>query len=412
MTDDGAHDEDVEGPGDWENPGEWNAQTKLIRGGLRRSQHQETAEAIYMSSGYVYDSAEEAEAAFKGEHKRYVYSRYANPTVSMFEERLRQLEGAEACMATASGMAAVFAALMCQLQQGDHVVASRVLFGSCQYIVTTILPRFGITYELVDADDREGWERALARGPKVVFLETPGNPTLDVVDLEHVCGLANRAGACVVVDNVFATPVLQRPLEWGAHVVVYSTTKHIDGQGRSLGGAVLGSESFVADTLQPFLRHTGPSLSPFNAWLLVKGLETLPMRLARMGASARALADFLAEQPGVARVRYPTRGDGEAARLARRQMDEGGTLLAFELDGGKAHAFKVLNALSIIDISNNLGDSKTLITHPATTTHQRIPAEERAEMGIGDGLVRVSVGLEDVADLKHDLGRALAHAAG
>ncbi|SDG52276.1 O-succinylhomoserine sulfhydrylase [Limimonas halophila] len=401
MTDDGAHDHD-----------DWTAQTKLIRGGLRRSQFQETAEAIYMSSGYVYESAEEAEAAFKGEHKRYVYSRYANPTVSMFEERLRQLEGAGACMATSSGMAAVFAALMCQLKQGDRVVASRVLFGSCQYIITTILPRFGIDYELVDADDRDGWERALSKPTNVVFLETPGNPTLDVVDLAHVCGLAREAGASVVVDNVFATPVLQRPLEWGADVVIYSATKHIDGQGRSLGGAVLGSESFVADTLQPFLRHTGPSLSPFNAWLLVKGLETLTLRLERMCANAEALADFLAEQPGVTRVRYPTRGESESAQLARRQMDRGGTLVAFELAGGKAHAFKVLNALDVIDISNNLGDSKTLITHPATTTHQRIPADERADMGITDGLVRVSVGLEDVEDLKADLGRALENAAG
>jgi len=401
MTDDGAHDHD-----------DWTAQTKLIRGGLRRSENMETAEAIYMSSGYVYESAEEAEAAFKGEHKRYVYSRYANPTVSMFEERLRQLEGAGACMATSSGMAAVFAALMCQLEQGDRVVASRVLFGSCQYIITTILPRFGIDYELVDADDHAGWEQALSKPTKVVFLETPGNPTLDVVDLDHVCGLANRAGACVIVDNVFATPVLQRPLEWGAHVVMYSATKHIDGQGRSLGGAVLGSESFVNDTLQPFLRHTGPSMSPFNAWVLLKGLETLPMRVERMCANARQLADFLGEQPGVRTVLYPTRGESESARLARRQMDQGGSVVAFELDGGKDHAFRVLNALHLIDISNNLGDSKTLITHPATTTHQRIPAEEREDMGITEGLVRVSVGLEDVTDLQADLGRALEQAAG
>lgn len=385
----------------------WLARTQLVRGGQVRSPFGETAEALYMTSGYVYASAEEAEAAFKGEKERYVYSRYANPTVTMFEERLRRLEGAEACRATSSGMAAVFASLMCQLEAGDRVVASRVLFGSCQYIITEILPRFGIETELVDGSDLAAWEQALSRPASCVFIETPANPTLEIVDLEAVCRLSHKAGALVIVDNVFATPLLQKPLELGADIVVYSATKHIDGQGRSLGGAILGGTSYVEDVLKPFLRHTGPALSPFNAWILLKGLETLGLRLDQHCANARALAEFMSEQPGVARVLYPGLGDGPQAQLARRQMRQGGTILAFELEGGKAHAFQVLNALKLIDISNNLGDAKSLVTHPATTTHQRVPAEERAAMGIGEGLVRLSVGLEDVEDLKADLAQAL-----
>ncbi len=388
--------------------GAWREQTNLVRGGLLRSGFQETAEAIYMTSGYVYESAEEAEAAFKGERQRYVYSRYANPTVSMFESRLAMLEGAEACRGTSSGMAAVFASLMCQLKAGDRVVASRVLFGSCQYIITEILPRFGVESVLVDGDDDAGWERALSKPTACVFLETPGNPTLEIIDLERVSQLAHRAGATVIVDNVFGTPVLQKPLELGADIVVYSATKHIDGQGRCLGGAVLGTQEFVKDQLEPFLRHTGPALSPFNAWILVKGLETLTLRLEQQCRNAKALAEFLREQPGVTMVRYPGLEGTPRAELALRQMRLGGTLLAFEVEGGKEQAFRVLNGLRLIDMSNNLGDAKSLATHPATTTHQRVPPEDRAAMGIGEGLIRVSVGLEDIEDLKSDLGRALA----
>ncbi|RDD61810.1 O-succinylhomoserine sulfhydrylase [Ferruginivarius sediminum] len=388
--------------------GDWRTQTDLVRGGHMRSEFHETAEAIYMTSGYVYGSAEEAEAAFKGEVSRYIYSRYANPTVAMFEERLRRLEGAEACFATSSGMAAVFASMMCQLKAGDRVVASRVLFGSCRHIITQILPRFGIEAELVDGPDLAAWEQALSRPTACVFVETPANPTLELVDLEAVCTLAHKAGASVIVDNVFATPLLQKPLAFGADVVVYSATKHIDGQGRCLGGAVLGCESFINDTLQPFMRHTGPALSPFNAWVLLKGLETLALRLDRHCANARELATFLAGQPGVSGVRYPGFEGSPQVELARKQMSQGGSVVAFELDGGKEHAFRMLNALRLVDISNNLGDAKSLVTHPATTTHQRFSPEDRAAAGIGDGLVRLSVGLEDVEDLKADLKQALA----
>lgn len=390
-----------------EDHGDRRVQTDLVRGGQMRSPFCETAEAIYMTSGYVYASAEEAEAAFKGEAKRYIYSRYANPTVAMFEERLRLLEGAEACFATASGMAAVFAALMCQLRTGDRVVANRVLFGSCRHIITDILPRYGIEFELVDGADPRAWERALARPTACVFLETPANPTLEVIDLAHVCRLAHDAGAQVIADNVLATPLLQRPLRFGADIVTYSATKHIDGQGRCLGGAILGRESFIQDTLQPFLRHTGPAMSPFNAWVLVKGLETLSVRLDRHCANAREIAAFLAGRPGVGAVHYPGLEGSPQAELANRQMAQGGTLVSFELEGGRAHAFRVLNALRLINISNNLGDAKSLATHPATTTHQRLAPEEREACGITEGLVRLSVGLEDVADLKADLAQAL-----
>lgn len=385
----------------------YRPQTELVRGGQMRSPFQETAEALYLTSGYVYPSAAEAEAAFKGESERFIYSRYANPTVAMFEERLRLLEGAEACFATATGMAAVFASMMCQLKTGDRVVASRVLFGSCHYIIADILPRFGIETEFVDGSDNAAWERALAKPANLVFLESPANPTLEIVDLERVCQLAHGAGACVVVDNIFASPVLQRPLDFGADVVVYSATKHIDGQGRALGGAVLGSKEFIDTRVFPFCKHTGPSLSPFNAWLMLKGLETLDIRVRRHCDNARAIADFLAGQPGVARVYYPGLEDTPQGGLARKQMSRGGTIVAFDVDGGKERAFRVLDALELVDISNNLGDAKSLATHPATTTHQRVPPEERAEIGIGEGLIRLSVGLEDVEDLKADLTRAL-----
>jgi O-succinylhomoserine sulfhydrylase len=380
----------------------------MVRGGLTRSGFDETSEALYLTSGYVYSSAEEAEAAFKGDKERFVYSRYANPTVSMFEERLRLLEGAEACRATASGMSAVFASLMAQLKTGDRVVASRALFGSCQYIVAELLPRYGIESVLVDGTDLKAWEQALAKGAKAVFLETPSNPTLEVIDIQAVSELAHAAGATVIVDNVFATPVLQRPLALGADVVVYSATKHIDGQGRTMGGAILCSEAFIKDHLQMFYRHTGPSMSPFNAWVMVKGLETLDLRVERHCANALKLAEFLEGQSGVTKVLYPGLPSHPQAELAKRQMSGGSTLVAFEVAGGKARAFRMMNALATIDISNNLGDSKSLITHPATTTHQRLKPEERAELGISDGLLRLSVGLEDPDDLIEDLEQALS----
>jgi O-succinylhomoserine sulfhydrylase len=380
----------------------------MVRGGLTRSGFDETSEALYLTSGYVYSSAEEAEAAFKGDKERFVYSRYANPTVSMFEERLRLLEGAEACRATASGMSAVFASLMAQLKTGDRVVASRALFGSCQYIVAELLPRYGIESVLVDGTDLKAWEQALAKGAKAVFLETPSNPTLEVIDIQAVSELAHAAGATVIVDNVFATPVLQRPLALGADVVVYSATKHIDGQGRTMGGAILCSEAFIKDHLQMFYRHTGPSMSPFNAWVMVKGLETLDLRVERHCANALKVAEFLEGQSGVTKVLYPGLPSHPQAELAKRQMSGGSTLVAFEVAGSKARAFRMMNALATIDISNNLGDSKSLITHPATTTHQRLKPEERAELGISDGLLRLSVGLEDPDDLIEDLEQALS----
>ncbi len=386
-------------------------QTELVRGGLTRSGFDETSEGLFLTSGYVYPSAEDAEAAFKGDLKRYQYSRYANPTVAMFEERLRLIEGAEACYATASGMAAVFAAILCQVKAGDRVIASRALFGSCQYIITELLPRYGIEVALVDGTDPKAWEAALAVPTACVFIETPSNPTLEIIDIAAVAELAHAAGARLIVDNVFATPLLQHPLELGADVVVYSATKHIDGQGRTLGGAVLGSQKFVDDHLRNFLRHTGPSLSPFNAWVLVKALETLELRVQRHCDNALALARYLegliGGAPGVTRVLYPALDSHPQAALARRQMSGGSSIVAFEVTGGKARAFRLLNALELVDIANNLGDAKSLITHPATTTHQRIPAPERAELGITEGLLRISVGLEDVEDVKEDLAQAL-----
>ncbi|HZB90292.1 MAG TPA: O-succinylhomoserine sulfhydrylase [Stellaceae bacterium] len=389
-------------------PANLRPRTVMARAGQLRSQFMETCEAVYMSSGYVYRSAEEAEAAFAQDGSRFVYSRYANPTVAMFEERLRLLEGAEACRATASGMAAVFAALASQVKAGDRVVASRALFNSCNYIITQILPRYGVTTELVDGRDLAAWKKALAPGAKAVFCESPSNPTLELVDLAAVAELAHHAGAVLVVDNVFATPLLQRPLRLGADIVVYSATKHIDGQGRSLGGAVLGGEAFVRESLMPFLRHTGPALSPFNAWLLLKGIETLPLRVEAQSRAAAEIAAFLARHPKVERVLYPGLESHPQHALARRQMGSGGTLLALSVAGGKAGAFRFQNALKLVEISNNLGDAKSLVTHPATTTHHRLKPEERAVLGIDDGLVRLSVGLEDAADLIADLDQALA----
>ncbi len=382
--------------------------TRLVHAGHARTPFGETAEALFLTSGFVYDSAEDAEATFQGSLTHYQYSRFGNPTVAALEERLAAIEGAEACRATASGMAAVHAALTAGLRAGDRVVASRALFGSCHWIVSTLLPRFGIECVFVDGTDLGQWRDTLATPTKIVLLETPSNPMLEIVDLAAIAALAHAAGALVVVDNVFATPLLQQPLSLGADIVVYSCTKHIDGQGRALGGAVLGRRAWIEEVLQPYLRNTGPALSPFNAWLLLKGLETLPLRVAAAGRNAERLAEYLSNHPAVARVWYPTRADHPQAALAKAQMQGGGTLVTFALCGGKPAAFAFLNALRLIRISNNLGDTKSLITHPATTTHYRIGAEERARLGIGDGVLRLSVGIEDVADLEDDLGQALA----
>jgi O-succinylhomoserine sulfhydrylase len=386
--------------------------TLLVRGGQMRSNHAETAEALYLTSGFVYDDAAQAEATFKGEVSHYQYSRFGNPTTTMLEDRLRALEGAEACRLMATGMAAVHAALLCHLKAGDRLVASRALFGSCHWIVSTLLPRYGIEHEFVDGADLAQWERALSRPAAMVLLETPSNPMLELVDLAEVCRLARRAGAMVVVDNVFATPLLQRPLEFGADVVVYSCTKHMDGQGRVLGGAVLGRKKWVDEVLQPFVRNTGPAMSPFNAWVILKGLETLKLRVDQMCRNAAAVADFLAERAEVARVLYPMRADHPQHDLARKQMSAGGTLVTFDVRGGKEGAFRAMDALRLVDISNNLGDSKSLATHPATTTHMRVGEEERARLGIGPGTIRLSVGLEDVADVIEDLAEALDAAGG
>ncbi len=404
MTSDGGASKDGKGARGWRQA------TSLVRGGLERSGFGETSEALFLNSGFVYDSAEEAEARFKGEAEGFVYSRYGNPTVRMFEERLAALEGAEGCFATASGMAAVFASMMCQLKAGDRVVASRALFGSCHHIITQILPRFDIETRLVDGSDLEQWREALAPGAAMVFLESPANPTLDLIDIPEVCALARSAGALVIVDNVFATPLLQKPFELGADIVVYSATKHIDGQGRCLGGAVLGSRGYIDETLQPFMRHTGPALSPFNAWVMLKGLETLELRVARQCESALSLAELLQDQDGVVRVLYPGLPSHPQHDLAQQQMTGFGTLIAFELPGGKAEAFRFLNALELIDISNNLGDAKSLITHPATTTHRAMGPEGRAQIGVTDGMLRLSVGLEDPEDLAEDLLQALESA--
>jgi O-succinylhomoserine sulfhydrylase len=386
--------------------------TLLVRGGTMRSSMDETSETLFLTSGFVYDSAEQAEATFTGAATHYQYSRFGNPTVQMLEQRLALLEGAEACRMTATGMAAVHAAMLSHLKAGDRVVASRALFGSCHWIVSTLLPRYGITGEFVDGSDLAQWEKALSTPAALVLLETPSNPMLELVDLPAVAELAHKAGAIVVVDNVFATPLLQKPLTLGADVVVYSCTKHMDGQGRVLGGAGLGSKKWVDEVLQPFIRNTGPSISPFNAWVILKGLETLSLRVNAMCRSAAAIADFLAERPEVARALYPFRIDHPQQALARRQMSGGGTLVTFELRGGKEAAFRFCDALQVIDVSNNLGDAKSMVTHPATTTHMRIGAEERAKLGITDGTIRLSVGLEDVADLIDDLAEALDAAGG
>lgn len=385
--------------------------TQLVHGGIERTPYGETAEALFLTSGFVYESAEQAEATFTGGADHYQYSRFGNPTVTMLEQRLCLIEGAEECRATATGMAAVNAALMAPLKAGDRVVASRALFGGCHWIVSTLLPRFGISTEFVDSGDLDQWRKALSRPAQVVLLETPSNPMLEIADIPAIADIAHAAGAIVVVDNVFATPLLQKPLELGADVVVYSCTKHIDGQGRILGGAVLSNRKWVNETLQPFIRNTGCTLSPFNAWLLLKGLETLGLRVEAGCRAAADVAEFLAGQPSVTRVWYPTRADHPQRELAARQMTAGGTVVTFEVAGGKDAAFRLMNAFRLIALSNNLGDSKSLATHPATTTHMRIGVEERMRLGISDGVIRLSVGLEDVADLKDDLRRGLAELA-
>ncbi|MEM8540957.1 MAG: O-succinylhomoserine sulfhydrylase [Pseudomonadota bacterium] len=385
--------------------------TQMVHGGTMRSPFGETSEAMFLTQGFVYDSAEAAEARFKGEDDGFVYSRYANPTVSMFEERMCMLEGAEAAKATSSGMAAVAAAILCQLQAGDHVVSARALFGSCRWIVETLLPSYGIESTMVDGTNPKAWEDAVRPNTKVLFFESPTNPTLEVIDIEHVVSVARSCGAKVVLDNVFATPILQKPMELGVDIVVYSTTKHIDGQGRCLGGVILADQEWIDEKLYDYYRHTGPSMSPFNAWVMLKGLETLPLRVAQQTGSASAVANYLAEQNGVKRVVYPGRPDHPQANIIPKQMKGGSTLICFEMHGGKKAAFAMENALEIIKLSNNLGDSKSLITHPATTTHKNLSDEDRAELGITDGTVRLSIGLEDSADLIADLDQALTKAS-
>ncbi|MDL2404945.1 O-succinylhomoserine sulfhydrylase [Rhizobium calliandrae] len=387
----------------------WRPATQLVHGGTLRSQFGETSEAIYLTQGFVYDTSEAAEARFKGETDGFIYARYGSPTNDMFEKRMCALEGAEDARATASGMAAVSAAILCQLKAGDHIVAARALFGSCRWVVETLAPKYGIECTLVDGRFVENWEKAIRPNTKVFFLESPTNPTLEVVDIAAVAKLANQIGAKVVVDNVFATPLFQKPLELGAHIVVYSATKHIDGQGRSLGGVILSDKQWISENLQDYFRHTGPAMSPFTAWTLLKGIETLPLRVTQQTANAAKVADFLAEQTNkVARVIYPGRKDHPQADIIAKQMSGGSTLVAFELKGGKEAAFKLQNALEIVKISNNLGDSKSLITHPATTTHKNLTDEARAELGISPGTVRFSAGIEDSEDLVEDFARALA----
>jgi O-succinylhomoserine sulfhydrylase len=386
---------------------DYRPETRLVHAGTLRSQFNETSEALFLTQGYVYDSAEQCEARFSGKEPGYVYSRYSNPTVSMFEQRMAALEGAEAARGTASGMAAVSTALMGQVRSGDHVVAARALFGSCRWIIEDWMPRFGVESTLVDGADLDQWRKAVRKNTKVCFLESPTNPTLDVVDIAAVAEIAHSVGARLVVDNVFATPLYQSPLKLGADCVVYSATKHIDGQGRCLGGVILGSEKFIQDNVHQLLRQTGPSISPFNAWVLLKGLETLGVRVARQTETATIVADTLAGHPKLSRLVYPGRADHPQADIVRKQMRAGSTLCSFEIKGGKEATFRFLNALQLVRITNNLGDAKSLITHPATTTHQRLTPEQRAELGIGDGLVRFSAGLEHPDDVVEDLTAAL-----
>lgn len=381
--------------------------TLLVRGGTKRSNHKETSEAIFLTSGFVYDSAEEAEARFKGELQGYLYGRYANPTNTMLEERLAALDGAQVCRLAASGMAAVQAALLASVRAGDHIVAGKALFSSCRYIIETLLPRYGVEFTLVEGANTKAWADAVKPNTKAFFLESPANPTLEISDIKSIADIAHKAGARLIVDNAFATPLLQKPLELGADVIVYSLTKHCDGQGRVLAGAILGDEKWVTEELDPILRHTGPAMSPFVAWVVLKGMETLSLRVDRMCDNAQKIADLIGSHEAVNYVRYPTRKDHPQNELAMSQMKNGGTIVAFELKGGKDGAYKFLNALEIVDISNNLGDAKSLATHPATTTHKLFEADVQAELGVTQGLIRLSVGIEDIDDLLEDVKQAL-----
>ena len=388
---------------------DWNSRTKAVHAGSKRSQYNEVSEAIFLTQGFVYDTAEAAEARFieTGEDE-YIYARYGNPTVRMFEERMAALEGCEDAFATASGMAAINAALTSGLKAGDHVVAAKALFGSCLYILEDVLTRFGVSVTLVDGTDLEAWSSALREGTKLVFFESISNPTLELIDISAVADMAHKVGALVVVDNVFATPVFSNAFDLGADVVIYSTTKHIDGQGRCLGGIILGSTEFIRGTIEPYMKHTGAALSPFNAWVMLKGLETLDLRCRAMADTALKVAKALEGHDKLSRVIHPYLASHPQHKLAKRQMSEGSTMLAIEVDGGQKAAFAFLNALQIFTISNNLGDAKSIITHPATTTHQRLPDEQKAELGITPGLVRISIGLEDGDDLLADIMAALA----
>jgi len=388
----------------------YRTETRLVHSGTIRSEFGETSEALFLTQGYVYDSAEQCEARFKGDDPGYIYSRYSNPTIAMFERRMAELEGAESSRSTATGMAAVTTAMLAPLQAGDHVVAAKALFGSCRYVVEDLLPRYGIASTLVDGLDLEQWKRAMRPNTRSLFLESPTNPTLDVLDIGAIAEIAHQGGARLTVDNVFATPIWQSPLELGADVVVYSATKHIDGQGRCLGGIILSSEAFIAEHVHTFMRQTGPSMSPFNAWVLLKGLETLAVRVRAQTDTAAAVAEALARHPKISRLIYPGRADHPQAELVRKQMRAGSTLVGFEVKGGKAGAFRTLNALKLARISNNLGDAKSLVTHPATTTHQRLTPQARAELGISEGFVRFSAGLEHPDDLIEDLHAALEKA--
>jgi len=388
----------------------YRPETRLVHSGTIRSEFGETSEALFLTQGYVYDSAEQCEARFKGEDPGYIYSRYSNPTISMFERRMIELEGAEAGRSTATGMAAVTTAMLAPLKAGDHVVAAKAMFGSCRYVVEDMLPRYGIQSTLVDGLALDQWQRAMRPNTRSLFLESPTNPTLDVLDIGAIAEIAHRGGARLIVDNVFATPIWQSPLSLGADVVVYSATKHIDGQGRCLGGIILSSEQFIAEHIHTFMRQTGPSLSPFNAWVLLKGLETLAVRVRAQTETAAAVADALARHPKISRLIYPGRADHPQAALVKKQMRAGSTLVGFEVKGGKAAAFRTLNALRLARISNNLGDAKSLVTHPATTTHQRLTPEARAELGISDGFIRFSTGLEHPDDLIEDLHAGLEQA--
>ena len=382
-------------------------QTQMVRGGTLRSNFGETSEAIFMNSGFAYNSAEVAESRFNGEEPGYVYSRYLNPTLKMLEDRLSLLEGAESCCVMASGMAAVFASIMCQIKAGDHFIASRVLFGSCFHIATKILPNYGVEVTLVDATNEEELKNAFKPNTKVVFVESPANPNLEIVDIKLIADLCKNNGSKLIVDNIFASPFAQSPFELGADIVVYSTTKHLDGQGRTLGGCVLGSEEFIKETLLPFHRHTGPALSPFNAWIVLKALETYHLRIARQCDNAQKIAEFLESSPKIKRVLYPTLKSHPQYEIAKRQMKSGGAMIAFEVNGGKQETFKFMNSLKLIDISNNLGDSKSLITHPATTTHSNLSEEDRVQVGITESMCRFSVGLEYHQDLIDDITNAL-----